>query len=841
MASHYTYADIDKVPDGVRNQLQSDLIGRRLGPFEILEFRGYEGLVEVYSGQDTQQRVPVEIRLAGRAMEADPVFNTRFRRDARAIAGIRHPNISRLLDFGQAEGGHYMVSEFVDGVSLAALMDEVLRGERILEPDDVAFVIRQVAAALDHAHKNGLAHLDLRPEDVVLTRSGQAIVKNFGVALLKSAGAADRVATATPYMAPEQLLDPRSAGPASDIYALGVILYQIATGELPYAADEDVDEALRQINDTAPDPRLLNEDVSASVAAVLMKALMRSPGQRFRSAMLMAATLERAYANPMLGELVLEAKKTKTAPEETPTRAAAATRQIVPKKVETPEERRERRKLEAELGRIKRAENWARFKTWWTGFRSVWGRTMAVLGILVLLGVAVLYLLQTLGVLQIALVLPTLPAPNADAADVTEAAVATDDPRTPTVEVTDAPIGDGEPTARPTATALQSAEGSPVAPIAFVPLEIGTNAYRIVDGQTMVFVPEGQFLMGTDVRVRGNNSKPQHVVTLSAYWIDRTEVTNDQYRLCVNSGICPVPENDIYFENPEYATFPVSFVSYEDSVAYCLWVSQQTGEVVGLPTEAQWEKAAGWDPITQTQRDYPWGNQQANTDLMRYNESRTNKPAAPVGSYPSGASAYGALDMAGNVWEWVADWFNDDYYRRTGVSLNPTGPLSGTTRVTRGGSWTRAPHLAITTVRNPVQPRTVSNEIGFRCAVSTSRPLAGSEIMLTPLELVAAFQLKLEAARNNPSVDGPTMDEWTQALDLLRQALEGVDHQTAIQLIAQRLDRIALQRQGALLDPTLALQLENGLRWIDQQLTHPTVTPIPTAGESPSPTVSPTP
>lgn len=113
--------------------------------------------------------------------------------------------------------------------------------------------------------------------------------------------------------------------------------------------------------------------------------------------------------------------------------------------------------------------------------------------------------------------------------------------------------------------------------------------------------------------------------------------------------------------------------------------------------------------------------------------------------------------------------------------------------------------------------------------------------MLTPLELVAAFQLKLEAARNNPSVDGPTMDEWTQALDLLRQALEGVDHQTAIQLIAQRLDRIALQRQGALLDPTLALQLENGLRWIDQQLTHPTVTPIPTAGESPSPTVSPTP
>lgn len=797
--------------------MESDLIGRRLGPFEILELVGYDGLVEVYRGVETQQKLPVKIKIGPRAQENDPVFNTRFRRDARTIAGLRHPNIARLLDFGQAEGGHYMVMEEVEGVALAALLDEVRAGERILEPADIAFVMRQVAGALEHAHKNGVAHFDLRPEHILLTRSGQAIVTDFGLALLHSQVDIEEAGFPTDFLAPEQLADPRTAGPASDVYALGVLLYLIVTGELPFNSDSDVDEALRHLNETAPDPRFLNPSVSDSLAAVILKALAHSPGQRFHSAMQLATTLERAYAHPDLGEAILESPKKAHAPvplEEPPPATPI-------KRVETPEERREKRRLQVEHNRIKRAETWARRRVWWQGFRVKWGRTMVAMGIGLLLLIAVAYLLQTVGVLHVAIVLPTLPPPK------TQVAVEPTKTPRPTATNTSVPT----PTERPTATPLQPAQGTPIPAIAFAPLTVGSTAFRVVDGQVMVFVPAGQFLMGTDKLDRSINSRPQHPVTLGDYWIDKTEVTNDQYRLCVNAGACNAPKAPPFtvvpFERPAYGNFPVTYVSYEASVAYCLWVSSQTGQVIGLPTEAQWEKAAGWDPTTSTQREYPWGNSLPNPNLLRYVESPANRPATPVGSYPKGASAYGALDMAGNVWEWTADWFDENYYRRTGVSLDPTGPITGIARVTRGGSWAREGRLAATTVRNPVRPSTTSNELGFRCAMTAGRPPSESHIELTPLDLVAEYQALIEAAKSATGNDASVLDDWVESLESLKEALASVDHVSAVNLIRERLDRLAGQRKNGQIAATLALQLENGLNWIQGQMGVPLATATP--------------
>ncbi len=824
--------------------MQSDLIGRKLGPFEIVQYNGSDGLAELFLGFDPRVDQPVEIKIVGRDLSPDPVFNARFRREAKSIAGLRHPNIGELIDFGQAEGGHYMVTEHVEGLSLAELIVQLHQGERTLEPDDITFWVRQTAAALDLAHRHGVAHGSLAPQYILLTRSGQAIVTDFGIGLLHSRAAdasGDAIMLpATPYMSPEQIADFRATSPASDIYALGVILYQLMTGELPFDTASDIDEVLRSLNETAPDPRFLNPDVPPAVALVILKALSYSPGERFRSAMRLADALERAYANPDAGEEILDpasARKEKAGPEDGARRGAASGAALPGmRRPITPEERREKKRIHDELDRIKKAEEdekrrikqaqdaekrrirQAELAVKRKAFRAKWGRTILVTSIVVLLLVALLVVLQTVGVISIAVKLPAVRLPGFafGGRGTEEAAVVPTATQTlrPTQTVTPYPT----PTTRPTATALAPAGGTPLPPLEFVPLGAGSLAFRIPDGQAMVHVPAGPFLMGANARDRGENSRPQHTVTLSAYWIDRTEISNSQYRLCVEAGLCPLPTNLIRYDNPIYADYPAVHVTYQHAVSYCFYAASQTGQVIGLPTEAQWEKAAGWDPAAEAQRLYPWGDETPSPDRMRYIESPDPRPASPVGSHPAGASAYGALDMGGNVWEWAADWYDVDQYKRTGVSLDPIGPLTGTYRVTRGGSWTREARFAITTARNPVLPHQSSDEIGFRCAMSVDRPPAGSGILLTPIDLVRSFLALLDEAAADTANDDATLGEWRTALERIEQELVAVDNASAGQLIGERLERLDTQTRNGLLSPSLSLRLEQGLRWVLDQI-----------------------
>ncbi len=192
----------------------------------------------------------------------------------------------------------------------------------------------------------------------------------------------------------------------------------------------------------------------------------------------------------------------------------------------------------------------------------------------------------------------------------------------------------------------------------------------------MVYVPAGEFLMGSPDGEGYDDEHPLHTVYLDAFWIDKTEVTNAMYQQCVNAGVCQ--ENHDYgvaFNGPDQ---PVVGVNWYDAKTYCEWVGKR------LPTEAEWEKAArGTDG-----RKYPWGNQSPNCSLLNYvsHGGACVGRTAPVGSYPAGASPYGALDMAGNVWEWVSDWYNANYYINSPPS-NPTGPNSGEKRSLRGGGW----------------------------------------------------------------------------------------------------------------------------------------------------------
>jgi formylglycine-generating enzyme required for sulfatase activity len=224
----------------------------------------------------------------------------------------------------------------------------------------------------------------------------------------------------------------------------------------------------------------------------------------------------------------------------------------------------------------------------------------------------------------------------------------------------------------------------------------------------MVLIPAGEFLMGsTDAdKDAASDEKPQHKVYLDAYDIDLTEVTNTMYRACVEAGVCSKPSCS-YYDDSGRAQHPVVCVDWNQAVAYCEWRGAR------LPTEAEWEKAArGTDG-----RIYPWGE---SIECDRANYGGTYGcvgDTTKVGSYPSGASPYGLLDMAGNVWEWVQDWYLETFYQNTPFE-NPLGPSSGEYRVLRGGSWYGNDNYLRVAVRYNLNPTGQISSIGFRCGAS---------------------------------------------------------------------------------------------------------------------------
>jgi formylglycine-generating enzyme required for sulfatase activity len=228
----------------------------------------------------------------------------------------------------------------------------------------------------------------------------------------------------------------------------------------------------------------------------------------------------------------------------------------------------------------------------------------------------------------------------------------------------------------------------------------------------MVIVPAGSFLMGSN---NGNpDEKPAHMIHVDTFYIDKYEVTNSMYSYCVGSGTCqrPVIEEGGAPRNyygPEYSSYPVIYVSWEMARTYC-----ETWRGARLPTEAEWEKAARGGLAEML---YPWGNEPPNCQAGARNGARysgcSEKGTVKVGSFSP--NDYQIYDMAGNLWEWVSDWYRSDYYSQAAAnSPNPQGPAAGEDRVLRGGSWNNTNIQAAN--RGFAPPATQDNEIGFRCA-----------------------------------------------------------------------------------------------------------------------------
>jgi formylglycine-generating enzyme required for sulfatase activity len=308
---------------------------------------------------------------------------------------------------------------------------------------------------------------------------------------------------------------------------------------------------------------------------------------------------------------------------------------------------------------------------------------------------------------------PTQPPPSTPTADPTTAVIPPQE-ESPTPEPSPmpslTPTFESTPTLEPTPQNLCTAES---------------------DGMEQILIPAGEFLLGgADLEAQqtfGNGvaypEVPQHSVSLAEYWIDKFEVSNRQYALCVSAGACTPPKWNVsftrnsYYDNPEFANYPVIFVSWWQAGEYCAWAGRR------LPSEAEWEKAArGTDG-----RLYPWGNEPVSSDRANLCDGNCPKThaninfddgypdTAPVDAFPNGASPYGVMNMSGNVWEWTSTLTAPYPYDPADGRENPD---TYDHRIWRGGSWANGPwYLRSSTRYHSVQKYQYFN-VGFRCAAT---------------------------------------------------------------------------------------------------------------------------
>jgi serine/threonine-protein kinase len=305
---------------------------------------------------------------------------------------------------------------------------------------------------------------------------------------------------------------------------------------------------------------------------------------------------------------------------------------------------------------------------------------------------------------------------------------------TPTSTAALEPIATLEPTATlpPTPTAVPPTD-TPLPTATETPLPalgLGSTRTSAADQMVEIFIPAGEFTMGSEGYNAKNNEVgrvypegPEHTVYLENYWIDKFEVSNQQYALCVAAGACQPPylwdseTRESYYNDPNFSNYPVIWVSWYMANDYCSWAGRR------LPTEAEWEKAArGTDG-----REFPWGNDPVDGTRANFCDVNCTRSYAsgafddgygdtsPVGSYPAGASPYGVMNMAGNVWEWVSTIIKPYPYDAADGREDPDTYAE---RVWRGGPWSNGSWWVRATVRYRSVPMYWNLNLGFRCASS---------------------------------------------------------------------------------------------------------------------------
>jgi serine/threonine-protein kinase len=266
------------------------------GRYRVLRRLGSGGMADVWLAEDTHLQRQVALKVLHRRFAQDQEFVQRFQREAESAAGLQHPNIVSVFDRGQVEGTYYIAMQYIDGPTLKQLID------RGLTPEQGVALIRQVLEAARFAHRNGIVHRDLKPQNVIVDAEGKAVVTDFGIA---RAGVSEITQTGSVMGTPHYLSPEQAQGfdvtAVSDLYSIGVLLYEALTGRVPFEADSAVAVAMKQVSQTPLRPSSINPAVSPALDAVVMRALEKDPGQRFQSADAFIAALDAALKAPATG------------------------------------------------------------------------------------------------------------------------------------------------------------------------------------------------------------------------------------------------------------------------------------------------------------------------------------------------------------------------------------------------------------------------------------------------------------------------------------------------------------------------------------------------------------
>ncbi|MHB8986009.1 MAG: protein kinase domain-containing protein, partial [Eubacteriales bacterium] len=267
------------------------MIGKLLGNrYQILEQLGGGGMAIIYKGRDTFLNRFVTIKVLRPEFTSDEEFVKRFSREAQAIARLSHPNIVSIFDVGREGEVPYLVMEYVEGDNLK---NKIRTNGAISQPERAVEIARQVLSALQHAHDNNIVHRDIKPHNILITTGGAAKLTDFGIAREATTATltqSDTIVGSVHYLSPEQARG-ETAGPGSDIYSLGIVMYEMLTGELPFNGDTPISVAIKHIQDVPAPPSRINPAVSPELEKVIIRAMAKNPADRFESARKMAEAL----------------------------------------------------------------------------------------------------------------------------------------------------------------------------------------------------------------------------------------------------------------------------------------------------------------------------------------------------------------------------------------------------------------------------------------------------------------------------------------------------------------------------------------------------------------------
>lgn len=282
------------------------LIGKRLGDYSIESILGTGGMARVYRGYDDNlDRYAaikvIEPQLIASAEEDE--YRERFLREARAIARLNHNRIVSVYQFNQVGNLYYIAMEYIEGHNLRDVLKGYLKQGRVVPTDELLQVLRDIADALDYAHKQSIIHRDIKPSNIIITPEGNAVLTDFGLALNAVEGTIGNTFGSVHYIAPEQAISSAQAVPASDQYSLGIVAYELLTGRVPFDDASAMSVALKHISDPPPPPTEINPNIPVEVEQVLIKVLDKEPTRRYESAREFVRNLELAFEMSKAGDI----------------------------------------------------------------------------------------------------------------------------------------------------------------------------------------------------------------------------------------------------------------------------------------------------------------------------------------------------------------------------------------------------------------------------------------------------------------------------------------------------------------------------------------------------------